>query len=119
MFFGVISWRSGSGTCIRRQRLRRAMATARLAASWPMMCLSSSWTISRGVSDDMILRCDFSGARGGGVLPQLLDGEIPVGVDADVGGDVERALRDAARIELRRLEHRARGCEGELPAGAD
>jgi hypothetical protein len=25
------------------------MATARLAAAWPMMCLSSSWTISLGV----------------------------------------------------------------------
>ena len=49
MFFGVISPRSGSGTCERRQRLRSAMATAFLAASWPTMCLSSSWTISCGV----------------------------------------------------------------------
>jgi hypothetical protein len=49
MFFGVISWRSGSSTCWRRQRLRRATATARLAAAWPTMCLSSSWTISLGV----------------------------------------------------------------------
>jgi hypothetical protein len=29
------------GSCMRRQRLRRAMATARLAASWPMMWRSS------------------------------------------------------------------------------
>src|SRR6185312_6096453 len=72
-----------------------------------MMCLSSSWTISRGVSDDMML---------GG---QFLDGEIAVGVDADVGGDVERALRDGARVELRGLQHRPRGGERELPAGAD
>src|SRR5579872_6465638 len=77
MFFGVISWRSGSATCMRRQRLRSAMATARLAASWPMMCLSSSWTISRGVSDDMMLGTE------------LLDGEIAVGIDADIRGDVE------------------------------
>jgi hypothetical protein len=33
MFFGVISLRSGSSTCTRRQRLRSAMATARLASS--------------------------------------------------------------------------------------
>ena len=42
IFFGVISLRSGSSTCTRRQRFRSAIATARLASSWPMMCLSSS-----------------------------------------------------------------------------
>jgi hypothetical protein len=49
MFFGVISVRSGSATCMRRQRLRRAIATARLARDWPTMFLSSSETISAGV----------------------------------------------------------------------
>jgi hypothetical protein len=49
MFFGVISWRSGSATWARRQRLRKAMATAFFAAFWPTMCLSSSETISFGV----------------------------------------------------------------------
>jgi len=49
MFFGVISWRSGSATCARRQRLRSAIATDFLALFWPTMCLSSSWTISCGV----------------------------------------------------------------------
>ena len=49
MFFGVISWRSGSATCWRRQRLRSAMATARFALPCPTMYLSSSWTISCGV----------------------------------------------------------------------
>jgi hypothetical protein len=33
MFFGVISPRSFSSTCWRRQRLRSAMATARLASA--------------------------------------------------------------------------------------
>ena len=37
MFLGAISSRSGSGTCMRRQRFRSAMATARLAARWPTM----------------------------------------------------------------------------------
>ena len=49
MFLGVISVRSASVTCMRRQRLRNAIDTARLAASWPTMCLSSSATICRGV----------------------------------------------------------------------
>ncbi len=42
MFFGVISCRSDSGTCCLRQRFLSAIATARLASFWPMMCLSSS-----------------------------------------------------------------------------
>ena len=58
MFFGVISCRNGSGTCWRLQRLRSAIATARFAASWPTMCLSSSLTISEGVM------CDLGGLRG-------------------------------------------------------
>jgi hypothetical protein len=36
-----------------RQRLRSAIATARLAASCPTMCLSSSLTISEGVMCDI------------------------------------------------------------------
>jgi len=51
MFFGITSLRISSLSCIRRQRLRRAMATARLAACWPTMWRSSSWTISRGVME--------------------------------------------------------------------
>ena len=42
LFLGVLSLRRASSTWLRRQRLRRAMATARLAAPWPTMCLSSS-----------------------------------------------------------------------------
>jgi hypothetical protein len=52
MFLGVISVRSGSGTCERRQRLRSAIATARFASACPTMYLSSSWTISAGVIMD-------------------------------------------------------------------
>ena len=50
MFFGETSSRISSGTRCRRQRLRTAIATARLASPWPMMWRSSSCTISRGVS---------------------------------------------------------------------
>jgi hypothetical protein len=49
MFFGITSLRSSSSSCARRQRLRSAIATARLAACWPTMWRSSSCTISRGV----------------------------------------------------------------------
>src|SRR6185295_1194706 len=48
MFFGSTSSRSRSSSCRRRQRLRSAIATARLASFWPMMKRSSSETISRG-----------------------------------------------------------------------
>src|SRR5688500_15706457 len=84
MFFGVISWRSGSGTCWRRQRLRKAMATARFALSWPTMYLSSSWTISCGVMPLISERLSF----------ERLDGSLVVGVDAQIGGDGERLLHD-------------------------
>src|SRR6187401_3410457 len=48
IFFGSTSSRSLSSSCKRRQRLRSAIATARLASPWPMMKRSSSETISRG-----------------------------------------------------------------------
>ena len=48
IFFGRTSSRSRSSSCSRRQRLRNAMATARLASAWPTMKRSSSETISRG-----------------------------------------------------------------------
>src|SRR6201989_3204547 len=48
MFFGSTSSRSRSSSCMRRQRLRSAIATARLASPCPMMKRSSSETISRG-----------------------------------------------------------------------
>src|SRR6056297_646446 len=112
MFFGVISLLSGSGTCTRRQRFLSAMATARLALSWPTMCLSSSWTISLGVID-MSLRPGF------GVAGEFLDGDETVGVDADVAGDLERLLDDLPRAEVGVLQEGAGGrlCVG--AAGAD
>jgi hypothetical protein len=51
MFFGITSSRKFASSCCRRQRLRRAMATAFLASFWPTICRSSSETISRGVSE--------------------------------------------------------------------
>jgi hypothetical protein len=48
MFLGTTSSRIVSSRCWRRQRLRKAMATARLASFWPTMKRSSSLTISRG-----------------------------------------------------------------------
>src|SRR3954471_18077381 len=97
MFFGVISWRSGSATCWRRQRLRNAMATARLARAWPTTCLSSSETISWGVMFMMVV-CGRGEPAGGdflcGDLFQRLDGMRQVGVDAQFAGDGQRFLDD-------------------------
>jgi hypothetical protein len=48
IFFGSTSSRKEPVSCSRRQRLRSAMETARLASVWPTMKRSSSDTISRG-----------------------------------------------------------------------
>src|SRR5271163_3233623 len=53
MFLGVISSRKASGTRRRRQRLRSATATARLASACPTTNRSSSETISRGENSVM------------------------------------------------------------------
>src|SRR5512140_3567102 len=107
MFLGVISWRRSSGTCCRRQRLRSAIATARLALSWPMMFLSSSWTISCGVICDMLRS------------PEHLDHEVLVGVDAQVGGDGEGLAHDGLGVERGVLQQRARRGLRVRPARAD
>jgi hypothetical protein len=100
MFLGVISVRSGSATCARRQRLRSATATARLARVWPTMCLSSSDNDFRGCHGVMQGR-QFAHHS------IVFDGVALVGVDAQVAGDAER-LRD----------HFARGQVGVLDQGA-
>jgi len=56
MFFGVISGRRSSSTCMRLQRFLSAIATDRLASSWPMMCWSRAWTISLGVMVILLMR---------------------------------------------------------------
>src|SRR5512133_2929833 len=121
MFFGVISWRSGAATCCRRQRFLSAMATARLARSWPMMCLSSSWTISCGVM------CDMAGCRKG--LDSAgrdcvssfegFDHDLLVGVDANIGGDGERLGHDFLGRKRRVFQQRARRRLRIGAAGAD
>src|SRR5262245_59553025 len=92
MFLGAISSRMGGGTCCRRQRLRKATATARLAARWPTMYRSSSSTIARGVNDSAFFE--------GMVTSQLLEGGFVVGVDADVRGDPQRPFGDLAGRQL-------------------
>src|SRR5690349_18853807 len=103
MFLGVISARSLASTCWRRQRLRRAIATARLASNWPTMWLSSSETISWGVI----------------VMSERLDGVIHVRVDAQLAGDGQRLAHDLLGAELGVLQQRLRGRLGIHAAGAD
>src|SRR3954449_2611186 len=62
MFLGRTSSRNPPSSCCRRQRLRSAMETARLASAWPTMKRSSSETISRGEKSVM-------GPSYGGVAP--------------------------------------------------
>src|SRR5205814_5657796 len=110
MFFGVISPRSFSSTCWRRQRLRSAIATARLALPWPTMWRSSSETISWGVMLDFISVISSA---------QRFDRVMLIAVDAQLAGDLERLLDDVGRSELRVLEQGA--CRGLRigAAGAD
>src|SRR5258705_7763776 len=73
MFFGITSSRIWPCSCWRRQRLRSAIATARLASFWPMMKRSSSETISRG--EKSVMTDVFGPCRGllqwRGSLPHL------------------------------------------------
>ena len=62
MFLGAISSRSGDSTCIRRQRLRSARATARLAARCPTMWRSNSRTMRLGVRSSAASGCSAAAA---------------------------------------------------------
>src|SRR5690606_40859413 len=86
MFLGTISWRRGSATCWRRQRLRRATATERLARSWPTICLSSSETISPGV----IFVADMNGT----CVSEGFNDVVLVGVDTQIACDLQRFFDD-------------------------
>src|SRR5690606_19051502 len=90
MFLGVISGRSAASTCWRRQRLRSAMATARLASAWPTMWRSSSETISCGVMEDISV--------------ESLYRVVHVRVDAQLAGNFKRLLDDLGRGKLAVLE---------------
>src|SRR5215467_8659368 len=97
MFFGSTSSRSFSSSLSRRQRLRNAIATARLASPWPTMKRSSSETISRG--EKSVIRL---------LRLQLFDRDVAVGVDADVGRDIHRLAHDRLGVEVA-VDERTRG----------
>src|SRR5690606_17012900 len=143
MFLGITSLRSSSSSWARRQRLRSAIATARLACCWPTMWRSSSCTISRGVMvEELGLGIGDSGFGKAGVvtrasdpagesafesripnpeslLSELFDNDVAVGIDADVACDPERLGGDGLRVEFGMREQRAGGGQGERAAGAD
>ena len=101
MFLGSTSSRSLSSSWSRRQRLRSAMATARLASFWPtMIAVEFGNNFARGeVGHCLGLRDDVGSG---------FDSHIAIGVDADVGGDVERLAHDRLGIERRRPAARGR-----------
>src|SRR5690349_126621 len=118
MFLGVISPRSFSSTCWRRQRLRRAMATALLAAACPTMWRSSSETISWGVMEDMMRRRSLRVGRAERST-QGLDGVVHVGIDAKLAGDFKRLLDDVAGPQLGVVEQAFRRGLGVGTAGTN
>src|SRR5580765_8307218 len=114
MFFGVISWRSGSATCWRRQRLRKAMATARLARLWPTTCLSSSETISLGVMC-MMAGILYDTRR----LIKRLNDVVQVGIDTQLTGNHQRFPDDVGRSQIGVLLQRLRSRLGKDTARTD
>src|SRR6185369_4822589 len=148
MFFGSTSSRIASSSCWRRQRFLSAIATARLASCWPTMKRSSSETISRGLNADaagaamtglgMLVMDGPDKITGVGEIRKIrargaqlvfspapvrflksFDGNLVVGVDAEIGRDLERLPRNRLGVELGFGHHRARGGEREGAARAD
>src|SRR5882757_5452837 len=122
MFLGIISSASSGVSFWRRMRLRRAMATARLAAFWPTTYLSSSATISRGVSSSSMI-CSSSGAVGRyrAITENLefFDGDGVVGKDAHFPGNLHGFLSNGSGRELRVLGERGGGSLRKRTAAAN
>src|SRR5450755_2912135 len=75
------------------------MATARLAACWPTMCLSSSCTISEGVMNDMVALATLIGRDAqSGMVTVLFENVIwsPAAGAALMGGTFARVIAGAA-----------------------
>src|SRR5690606_17291977 len=127
IFFGVISSRSGLPTCMRRQRLRNAMATARFASCWPIICLSSSLTISRGVMADMANGSFKSGSSkmnqaaraSAGSAVNFFDCGLMIGIDTNITGDVECFLNDFSGAQLCVFQQGSGGCLGKGTTGTN
>src|SRR5688572_21435387 len=116
MFFGVTSSAISCGSRCRRVRLRIAIATARFAPDCPMTYLSSSATIWRGVRASTAVAVR-SGRNMAIAYLELFNRQVGVRVDADVGGNGHRLLRNLARRQLAVSRERARRGHRERPAG--
>src|SRR5260370_28211574 len=121
MFFGVTALRGSGGSGCRRQRLRMATATARLAASWPTMYRSSSCTICRGVRSATVgLPRGCIGCMGP-IVPmdhsQFLDLNIRIRKDTQVRGDLQGGADDLGRGQVRMGHESAGDGEGVAAAG--
>src|SRR5207248_2485301 len=100
------------GSCWRRQRLRMAMATAFLAASWPTMYRSSSCTIWRGVNsatvhlqiaDCRLQIADLNSNLQSAVCnlqSQFFHFNVPIRVNAQVAGDFHAGTDDLGGAQL-------------------
>src|SRR3990167_179946 len=108
MFLGVTSSRNSGVRRWRRQRLRSATATARLASFWPTMCSSSAATIALGVRLSVMSGIDLSRSN-------RFERHIAVGENADVGCHLHCLARDYLGIVLV-FGQRAGGGERVIPA---
>lgn len=108
------------GNRMRRQRLRSAIAIARFASSWPMMCLDSASTTARGDRScgDIHARelSAGAGAAGGAGAPGSATAAMGAAVDAArarAGTAVAAAAHGAAD---RRVATRAAGAPNDAAA---
>src|SRR6185503_14873657 len=116
MFLGITSSAISGESFCRLTRLRNAMATARFAADWPITYLSSSRTISRGVSSS---RWGISTTGSSACIRQFdsslklpaslqrLHRNAFIRVNADLSSDVHRFFCNFACAELSVLCHGA------------
>src|SRR3954452_7975233 len=128
MFLGRTSSRNPPSSCCRRQRLRSAMETARLASAWPTMKRSSSETISRGEKSVMGLKVGWKTEQASGLNVRGCE-RRSCAADHQERGPVRR-LDDAVLLEARlligadgasvggiRIDHHARGALRQQPLG--
>src|SRR3954447_1452884 len=98
MFFGSTSSRREPVSCSRRQRLRSAIDTARLASAWPTMKRSSSETISRGEKSVIACAIPFKLSAGKHRSVRQIDGV------AFIAGVVGAQRQRGALVEFKRQD---------------
>src|SRR3989442_15550242 len=118
MLFGRISsrissgaWCGASGCAPRWRRPSSRLPVPRCSGRAPPRSCAAAAPRARGAAPPVSARGAGPAVPGSGSVPpsQLQNADVGVRVDADLGGDLERALHDLLRRELGRAQQRAGG----------